>query len=149
MPKHIFNLILALALLAGSKQVAAEDSKAPRLTIYILSDTKIDGGKYIDTPECPKAGYIPAKPAMVITSLESVEPSHDNKALMIKMYLVDAKRFEALTEKNIGKKTLIMLGDTPLMSPMIYEPISTASFMLSYGKLDKKKIEEDFRKLVK
>jgi hypothetical protein len=149
MHKHIFNLILSLAFLAGSKQLVAADSKVVALSIYIVSETKIEGGRYINTPECPKAGFIPATPAMVVEKLESVEQSHSNKALMIKMFSADAKKFETLTEKNVGKKALITLGDTPITAPTIIAPISTPGFMLTYGKLDKKKFEEDLRKLVK
>ena len=83
------------------------------LSFYTVSEEKIDGGRFIDTADFPKLGYISAAPDLVITRLAEVlaETGTTGPELDITMRPEDAKKFEALTERIVMKKVLLMLGD--------------------------------------
>jgi hypothetical protein len=42
------------------------------LRFFVVSDEPVAGGRYVDTPECPKVGGITNTPNLVITRLQSV-----------------------------------------------------------------------------
>jgi len=42
------------------------------LSFYIVSEEKIEGGRYVDTPDFPKVGYIAAKADLIIVRLAAV-----------------------------------------------------------------------------
>ena len=138
------------------------------LSFYIVSTEKIEGGRFIDTPDFPKLGYIPAVPALVLTKLEAVipdvsreqavtvdkdgtqtvEPTKKRAALHIRMRTDDAEKFTALTEQAVGQQMLLVLGDTPLITARVLTPIATQSLQLTFGeKSDTKKIEDALRRL--
>jgi hypothetical protein len=112
-------------------------------------------------PDFPKLGYIAAKPDLTITNLETVHPDvtprrdvfvdqngketpvpvSERASLIIRMYPDDARQFTLLTEKAVGKKLLIMFGDTPLTAPIIPRPISNQDIGLDLGFGKRKKME--------
>ncbi len=168
-----FVLSIAAMFLSGcdrpSSDAGTSGDSVP-LSFYVVSDEKIEGGQFIDTPDFPKLGYIAGAADLVITRLEAVVPDvsrqqdvmvdKDGKqtvmplrtrpALTIRMRSEDAKKFSALTEQAIGKRVLLMLGATPLIAPRIQVPISTPSLILTLGdKTDNKKVEDELKKLVK
>ncbi|HRZ58911.1 MAG TPA: hypothetical protein P5525_26050 [Candidatus Paceibacterota bacterium] len=87
------------------------------LTFYVVREEKMEGGRFIDTPELPKVGYIAAKADMTVTNLQDVYPqkvadfaimgdghgehtvvsSHPPPALAVVLGTEDAKRFASLT----------------------------------------------------
>ena len=130
----------------------------------------MEGGRFIDTPDLPKVGYISAKPDLAVTNLEdvypqkfednatiadkdgnyTVVPSHSLPALAVKLRAEDAKQFMALTERSIGKRLLIVLGDKPLTAPKIMMPIESDSFLIGFrNEEDLKRTEADLKKLVR
>jgi hypothetical protein len=129
-------------------------SKVPStpLSFYTVSEEKIDGGRFIDTADFPKLGYISVVPDLVITQLAEVsaETGATGPELDIMMRPEDAKKFEALTERVVMKKILLMLGDEPLIAPWVQAPIPTQRLILNLGKnTNNKKVEGDLKKLVR
>jgi hypothetical protein len=156
-------------LLFGCRDNGSIATDAP-LSFYIVSAEKIEGGRFIDTPDFPKLGYIPTVPALMLTKLEAViadvsreqvvmvnkdgketvEPMKKRAALYIRMRTDDAKKFTALTEQAVGKHVLLMLGDTPLIAARVMTPIATQDLQLTFGEQsDAKKIEDALRRLTK
>lgn len=134
-----------------------------------MSEEKVEGGRFIDTPNFPKLGYIGATPDLVVARLGAVVsdvsrqkdvmvdkngkqtglPLRTHPALTIRMRADDAKKFTALTKKAVGKRVLMMQGETPLIAPRVESPIATQSLILTLGdKTDNKKIEDELKKLV-
>jgi hypothetical protein len=164
--------ITAILATGCGRPASAGDTSASTapLSIYVMSDVRIEGGRFIDTPDFPKLGYIGAAAALVITRLEAVAPvlsreqdamvDKDGKrtvfpvkqlpALSITMRAEDAKKFATITQEAVGKRLLLMLGDTPLIAPTVRAPISTPSLTLTLGeKTDDKRVENDLKKLVR
>ena len=145
---------VAVVLLAGCRRESSNRASVP-LSFYVVSDQKIEGGRFIDTPDFPKLGYIAGTPDLVVTRLESValdvSPpfSETRPAVSIAMCSQDAPSFTALTERAIDKKLLLMQGDTPLIAPRVKARIPSASLMLTFGEgTDPKKAADDLKKLV-
>jgi preprotein translocase subunit SecD len=167
--RNSFHILLAAVVLLASRGYSATDTKSATLAFYVVSEEKVDGGRFIDTLDLPKLGYIAAKPDLVITQLVAVSetvthssmgkigrdgkvtstPLPDQPALVVQILPADAQKFESLTEHGIGKRVLMMLGDTPLIAPTINSPISTQSFQISFGEHSNRKVIEDaLKKLV-
>jgi preprotein translocase subunit SecD len=169
----VFLLSTAVILLSGcgrpSSDAATSGSTVP-LSFYVVSEDKVEGGQFIDTPDFPTLGYVANAPDLVVTRLEAVVPDVSRRqdimmdkagkeiampmqtrpALTIRMHAEDAKKFSTLTEQAVGKRVLLMLGDTPLIAPMVQAPISTPSLILTLGeKTDTKKVEDELKKLVR
>ena len=147
MRPSILVLSVVAILFSGCHRDSSDASIVP-LSFYLVSDEKIDGGRFIDAPDFPKLGYIAASPDLVITRLEtvsletSIPYSRERPAISIVMHSEDAQQFTALTERAAGKTLLVMLGDTPLTAPKVMERIPTASMMLVFGtKVDSKQIK--------
>ncbi|MGD0087819.1 MAG: hypothetical protein ABSC24_11910 [Verrucomicrobiota bacterium] len=167
--RPLFYILFAASVLLTSCRQSSSDATRVPLSFYVVSEQKIDGGRFIDTPNLPKLGYISATPDLVITRFvavnetvahsgmvnvdkdgkRTVTPLPDQPALDVMILPEDAQKFEALTEHNIGKQVLLMLGDAPLMAPRVNSPISTQSFQLTIGKGgDQKAIEDELKMLV-
>ncbi len=169
----VFLLSTAAILLSGcsrpSSDAETSGSTVP-LSFYVVSEDKIEGGQFVDTPDFPKLGYIANAADLVVTRLEAVVPDVSRQqdimvdktgketvmpmqtrpALTIRMRAEDAKKFSMLTEQALGKRVLLMLGDTPLIAPTVQVPISTPSLILTLGeKTDKRKVEDELKKLVR
>ena len=146
-----------------------QDSKTnttTSLSFHIVQEEKFDGARYIDVPGFEKLGYISATPDLVLTRLKDgrettsrvsnydrsgkqTGPSTNVHDFTIEFYPDDAKKFTALTEKAVRKRILIMVGDTPLIAPVVKEPITTSNVAVSLGGTDKEKIVGELKKLVK
>jgi hypothetical protein len=135
-----------------------------------VSKEKIDGGRFIDTTGLPKLGYIATKPDLVVTRLEAVtldtEVAHDDvmidkdgkrtvvprkaqAAVSITFCPNDRKRFASLSERAVGMRLLLMLGDTPLTAPYVMTPIDSPSVTLTFdAETDRKKVTGELKKLV-
>jgi preprotein translocase subunit SecD len=157
--RTLFNIIsfATLFLLVGFQQRSAA---SPVLQFYIVSAEKIDGGKFIDTSNFPKLGYINSTPDLAITKLQSVAISTNNAtstdengrttiipSILISMQPDDAKKFSSLTEKAVGKQLLVELNNTPLIAPKVMEPIEGGSIAIT-SQNDQRKIEDELKQLV-
>ena len=106
------------------------------LKFFVLSPSQIEGGRFIDTDQMPKLGYISKNPGLEIRKLVgatwqerrpaplSENPNQKTWAVKLFFTKTDGTRFAAFTETNIGKQILMTLGDRPLFSASIAEPIS-------------------------
>ena len=167
--RRLFYFFLAATALIASRGYSATDTKSVALSFYLVSEEKIDGGRFIDTLDFPKLGYIAAKPDLIITQLVAVSesvahssmgkidkngkliettPLPDSPALDVTILAEDAQKLTALTEHNIGKKVLLMLGDVPLMAPRINSPISSQFQLTIKDDTERKKVEDGLKKLV-
>ena len=147
-------LSVAAILPAGCGRDTSSAANGP-LSFYVVHDEKIEGGRFIDTSDFPKLGYIAATPDLVIRRLQSVTTngslpfSEARPGVFITLRSEDAPSFIALTERAVGKQLLTMLGDTPLMAPQVREPVRGATLMLTPGvETDSRKQADDLKKLV-
>jgi hypothetical protein len=118
----IFSLFIASCL--GHSVVVQGDA----LRFYIVSDGPIAGGRYIDTPDCPKVGYVANTPNLTVTRLQSVttnvtEGTFIESVIVIQLCAPDAKVLADLTRRNVGRRILISLGARPLVAPIVAVPI--------------------------
>jgi len=104
------------------------ETQAVSLRFYVVSKEPVVGGRYIDTPECPRAGYVDDNADLVVTRLLSVStnvshviahqrdksPGEFRTDVTLQMFKADAGRLAYLTSRNFGYRILIMLGDRPL-----------------------------------
>jgi preprotein translocase subunit SecD len=173
MRKSIYTASFLLPLLISGWAAYGETTNAP-LTFYVLSEEKVDGSRFIDTAAIPRAGYIAAKPDLTVTSLRDVYPLESagvsimtdtngnhtivsntpRPSLTIVLSPRDAKRFAALTQRVVGKRLLVMLGDKPLTAPVVRTPIEGGTMMIEFGsefggQAEAKKVEDDLKKLIR
>jgi hypothetical protein len=143
-------LILALAF-SCTTALAAE--KKPTLAFYVVSLKKIEGGRFIDTKEFPKLGYIPAKPGLGITELSMVALTKrpgDRSPILITLKQKQVEQLANFTGRNVDRKILLMLGNEPLIAPRILEKIRTPVLQISVSDEKKQKqILQKLRQLVK
>jgi preprotein translocase subunit SecD len=169
MRKLIYTLLMSVAFAVGCWTARSETTNAT-LTFYVVSEEKIEGGRFIDTPDLPKVGYIATKPDLAVTNLEKVcpqkmadyaimgdkngkhtiVPSPSPPSLAVTLQSEDAKRFTALTERSIGKQLLVMLGEKPLTAPRVMAPIEGGCFLIQFhDQANLKKTEDDLKKLIR
>ena len=166
--RNLFYILLAVVALLDCRGYSMTDPQGATLAFYVVSEEKLDGGRFIDTLDMPKLGYIAVKPDLIITQLAGVSetaihsfmgkigkdgkvtetPTPDEPALLIQILPTDSQKFESLTERSIGKRVLIMLGNTPLIAPRVEGPISTQSFQITIGRHNRNEIEDALKKLV-
>jgi len=102
------------------------------LACYVVARDLIDQGRFIDTPDFPKVGYISSRPQLVITNLHSFAtnaqggnytwqiidlPANQSFALRLSMtfFQADANKIGRLERRWIGQKNLLfMLDNRPL-----------------------------------
>jgi hypothetical protein len=173
MRKLIYAVVVAAPLVIACQAAGAEATNKA-LTFYILSEGKIDGGRFIDTAAIPKAGYIAAKPDLIVTNLQDVFPQKSagysimfqtngdhtvvsntpRPAISLILQPEDAKRFAAITQQAVGKRMLVMLGDKPLTAPLVMAPIETGNVAIEFGRefggqAEVKRVEDELKKLVR
>jgi preprotein translocase subunit SecD len=140
------------------------------LAFYIVSEEKIEGGRFIDTTNFPKLGYVAAKPDLIITNLvnvyptersgydiirdkagnETAVPRQPRESLSIQLSSDDAGKFTGLTEDALGKKLLVMLGEKPLIAPVVRARIQGGHIDIDdINASDLKKIADELKKLVR
>jgi len=75
---------------------------------------------------------------------ETVVPRQPQPSLSIQLSSDDAKEFTALTEDAMGKKLLVMLGERPLIAPVVMARIQ-GGYIEIYGlnATELKKIEDE------
>jgi hypothetical protein len=164
MRKLIYLFAIFAPFLLGYKAYAQNTNSA--LAFYLVSEEKIEGGRFVDTPEFPKIGYIAAKPDLVVTSLRDVYPQESENVMVdkdgkhtvvagpptltVRLRAEDGKQFAALTQRSIGKRLLVVLGEKPTAAPMVRMPIQGGSFLIEFSNLEDLKTTEDaLRKLIR
>jgi preprotein translocase subunit SecD len=171
--RNVVLLASGVLTLISCWTTRADTTNAP-LKFYTVSEQRVDGGRFIDTPAIPKAGYIAAKPDLEVTALRDVyrqesagfsimTDTNGNHtvvtnahapALAVVLSAEDAKRFAALTERAVGKRLLVMLGDKPLTAPVVRSPIKAGTMVIEFGRefgghAEAKKVEDGLKKLIK
>ena len=150
--KYIFAIftVVAFCSLAAAKEDTPPKALVQPLSFFVVSDVKIEDGRFIDTESLPNVGYIHRTPDMVITELESVTvggPARSfmvdkdgkktelpqQRTLVVRMRPEDAPKFAVLTEHAVGKRLLMMLGDDPLVAPRVDHRIDSQSIQLALG----------------
>jgi len=169
MRKVTSKLLIVTALSLGGLTACRESTNAA-LKFYIVSEQEIPGGRFIDTTNFPKLGYISAKPALVITSLadvyrtkqeveysilvdpegnQTLETNRLEPSVTIQLAVQDGRQFTALTERAVGKTLLMTLDERPLIAPRVLIPLQAPYVRISHpDESELKKIENELRKLV-
>ena len=147
-----FHTLTLLVLFVIAPWIVHADDTNSGLMFYVVSQEKIEGGRFIDTADHPRVGFIAVKPDLTVTNLQEVSIPTDpgqsiifdksGKATVVTNDLIpalalalnaeDTKRFAALTERSIGKRLLIMLGDKPLSAPEVMAPIENGRFLIEF-----------------
>lgn len=169
MSKFSYALLMVAIFLIGCVPPNSEPANE-NLAFYIVSEEKIASGKFIDTPDFPRVGYISAKPDLIITNLlevfpekaadyaimgdtngqHTVVPVHQVIALTVTFRPDDAKLFTALTEKSLNKRLLIMLDDKPLSAPKVVVPIEGGGFVIGFfDQATLNKTEDGLKRLIR
>ena len=81
--RAIYLIMGLIALLQVCLDAEAAPAN-PSLSFYVISKDKINDGRFIDSPEFPKLGYISDKPRLVIVRLKSVLPGTREDVLVDK-----------------------------------------------------------------
>lgn len=127
----------------GSGASASDTQETPLLKCFIVSSNPITGGRFIDTQQFPKLGFIPSAPGLVIRTVKEASlqeqrpnPGAPNPNLRIwafdfSLTETDAARFAAFTEGNVDNRLLMMVGDEPFFSAFIREPIAGGNFEIT------------------
>ncbi len=128
---------------SGKQTVLAGNVQAdsPIVELFVVREDLIDGGRFIDTERFPKLGYISQKADADFTKLREVtvdeskrlQPNGSQSVVWsfgITLMPDDKKRLNSLTETNISKRLLIMVGNRPITAPMIRGPLETGSFRI-------------------
>lgn len=123
------TFLCGLIVLAASIASCERNAPAIPLSVFVVSQEPIEHGRFMDTPDFPKLGYIGPKPDLTIARLEEVdslviaESGRSLPALAITLQPDDADEFSALTERAVMKKTLLMVGDLLLTAPAVTTPM--------------------------
>ncbi len=120
--------------------VWAEEEK-PTLAFYAVSPQEIERGRFIDTKEFPKLGYIAAKPGLVIAQLKEarlIKRATDRPNILITLQDKQVDQLEDFTGKNVGKKILLLLGKEPLIAPRVLEKIRAPALQISLSEEKKR-----------
>ena len=160
LPTIFVTFATALGLLGCSKEGTASKSGSTPVTplsIYIVSQEKVEGGRFIDTPDFPKLGYIGATPDLLISKLEGVgmntsgQQGQPRPGLVIMLQATDAQKFATLSEKAVMKQLLFMVGDTPLTALALRSPLDAARTrslqLVLMNQADQTRIQNELTKL--
>ena len=142
---------LCIILIAVTTSSLAFCAETNALRFFVVSDTPIPGGRYIDTPDFPKLGYISNAPSYIVTRLRKVSTNdvrsvsvlrsggktevttNITRGVSITMFSDDTKTFAEFTRQNVLQRVLLMLRDQPLTAPRVLAPIETGDVRLESG----------------
>ena len=132
--------LITFSVLSLACSVWSAEKKSP-LAFYTVSQEKIERGRFIDTKEFPKLGYIAAKPGLVIAQLKEarlIKRPGDRANILITLQDKQVDQLEDFTGKNVGKKILLLLGNEPLIAPRVLEKIRTPALQISLSEEKKR-----------
>lgn len=139
----------------------------PVLKFYFVSSEAKPGWRHFNSTAFPNLGYIADRPDLLIARIKNVyvhntqqgstivhsdgssETTEEWKpTIVITFFPDDAKALRELQTAHLGQRLLFLLGDEPLLAPVIRERIdeSSISIPLPAG-TDPKKIKADLEKL--
>lgn len=72
---------ILLAVLAACSAVAVDKQAPARLAAFVVSEQRIESGRFIDTPDFPRLGYIKQTPDIIFAELEAV--AHDKSYTIV------------------------------------------------------------------
>lgn len=161
----ILLMVLTRTAFAFGADAATNTTNA--LRFYVITEQPVSGGRYVDTRDFPKLGYISNAPSYVLARLQKVFTNdvtsvsflhrgdkveietNTTPAVSITMFPGDAKAFAEFTRQNIDRKVVLILQDQPLMAPMIQAPIETGTLQLGWERRAfPKKVVEAIQSLV-
>ncbi len=120
-----------------SLSLKGQDTGAPTLKFHVVSSEPVANGRFVDTKQLPKLGYIAATPSLVVSKLREVmlaerkasdAPDRSTWSFRISLLPEDATGLESITTTNLGELMLITVGDEPIMAPRIMAALQTGSF---------------------
>ncbi len=112
------------------------------LKFYIVSSEPVDGGRFIDTKQLPKVGYVAATPSLLVSKLRKVTLAERSAvgavnsnvwSFIIFLLPEDAAGLGSLTATNVGEQMLISIGDEPVVAARIASPLDTGNFEIECG----------------
>jgi hypothetical protein len=114
---------------------AGSTNALPQLTFWVVSSSRIEGGRYIDTERFPKLGFVSKDPALKMARLKSLEQGREvvtneqnqeveNPMLSVEFAAEAVEAFRRFTEQNVGKQVLLMVDDVPVHTSRFLMPIS-------------------------
>jgi hypothetical protein len=155
--KYLFYLFFVSASL-----IQAEE---PVLNFYVLENSQIPDGRYIDTKEFPKLGYISQKPQLLLKKIKKASLNNPNARLLnengtsgdrwpssieVVLFTEDVNNFKTFisTAAATSQPFLVSIGNKLLALQVIR--INEDKLVISLrNDLDSKAIFKDFEKLIK
>ena len=98
--------LITFSVLSLALSVWADEKST--LAFYVVSPKKIEGGRFIDTKEFPKLGYIPAKPGLGIAELSKVTLTKrpgDRPNILITLKKEQVGQLADFTGRNVDRKS--------------------------------------------
>lgn len=143
----ILRLLLLIFLVMQSLPGIAQTLPPVAVEFFVVSETPVPGGKFIDTPKLPRVGYFSADPSLRITRLLGLSRGKSSSYLMgadhkfktsVTPSLIlsftedDATKIAELTAKSVGMRILIQIAGSPILAPTLAAPITDGSIEVSF-----------------
>ena len=158
----VFLGLLAAFVVCSHSAPPDEPGKTPAvLTFYIVSKDKIEGWKEVDLPGGRQRGYISPDPDLILSQLKSIQLCKKSltnpltsavevhSGIQITLLDEDAPAFTAMSRRAHRHQVLVMLGDKPLMAPLMITAITDPVFNIQTNGRGEKELHEALMKLVK
>jgi len=120
------------------------------LKLFLVSDHPMAAGQFVDSDLFPKLGWISKKPDLEIPTLKSVVWRINLKAWQVDVSLDedDAAKFGHLTEANVAKKLLIVVGDKLVSAPVIRSRLSDGFAIEGTGQSELEVLKNNLANLI-
>ncbi|WP_395752202.1 hypothetical protein [Prosthecobacter sp.] len=151
----------ALCLMSAWAEETGKET-SPALTFHIVSNIEVEGWKRVDLPGHRQHGYISPDADLVLRQLKRVElykkPAvvsggqqllEGVSGIRITLLDEDAAAFTAMSRRAVKHQVLVLLGDKPLMAPIMMSPITEPVFDIQTRNGEDKELHETLMKLVK
>ena len=174
-PSLLRGLFLALLLAMPSGvpcPAAHSETTNMLLTLYIVADKQIEGGRFFDAFPFPKLGYIASRPDFVIALLAEVNleekpdslgalrltngetkriVAHHAPRLFVTLLPEDANRVNMLGAAIPGRRVLILAGETPIGLARVSDLAGNPTFHVPYNwrnETSTRKLADDLSRMV-
>lgn len=129
-------------VIKSDEVISPGSSNLLSLNFYIVHDSPVEAGRFVDTPQFPKLGFISAQPDFALARLAEVRlkerevsqggTNQNIWGLSFDLDRQDVERFGSFTMENRGKKVAIMVGAEMVTAPLIRYPILTGTFEIEF-----------------
>ena len=155
------GLLAAFVLCSHSAPPDKPGQKPAVLTFHIVSKEKIEGWKEVDLPGVRQRGYISPDPDLILSQLKSIQlykrslsnpltsAVEEYSGIQITLQDEDAPAFTAMSRRAHHHQVLVMLGDKPLVAPLMITDITEPVFNIQTDGRGEKELHEALMKLVK